>query len=174
VVYVGRFDYFDNFTRSDYPKAHKTRKFIFWNGKEFLFLNSLSSVSVLYSDTVVSDYAELVDKYYKSINGSSVKRLFKGEKQKKYYLEDVSGSFALFIQDNWGQTYKCSFALSEGRVLMTDIRDNYCGYKKNLAIDESKYLHNLYAELESGSVYLINYAGWLKEFILQGEQNEHT
>ena len=183
VIFVGRFDFYDNFTYDSGPATHKVNKFIFWNREKFLFLSGLGSISVIYSETIVPDYSELVDKYYKSINGSAIKCFHKGPKVKKYYLEETvnPNAFVLFdYRDSWGCSHKRIFTLENGQVCMAqhdDGRGWRYGYnQKPPAIDESKYPYNLYAEFESGSVYLLNYeGGWLRQeeapnFTKQGEQ----
>ena len=71
LVYLGKFDY-HYITGSACIKTAKCKKYVFWNTKNFVFLNDLKSIAVLNSDTVVDNYAELVEKYSKSENGSKI------------------------------------------------------------------------------------------------------
>ena len=111
LTYLGKFEY-HHFPDNRYRDHKKPKvfgcenKWIFWNGKSFVILGELKSIAVLNSDTVIDNFAELVDKWYKSQNGSKVVRLFTKEfKPKKrdanhYYdrdywiIENPDGSYS--------------------------------------------------------------------------------
>ena len=79
LVYLGRFDYFSfsgNYYSSKGGKSSHCKKYVFWKDKDFVFLNDLKSIAILHSDTVVSNFAELVTKYSKSENGSKIVKIF--------------------------------------------------------------------------------------------------
>ncbi len=94
LVYLGRFDYHT----LHYSKISCRKKYVFWDGKNFVFLNDLKSIAVLSSDTISEDYAELVTRYSKSINGSKIVKVFakklpskKSSKKPQYY----------YYRENW-------------------------------------------------------------------------
>jgi hypothetical protein len=64
-------------------KEKTSKKQVFWDGKNFIFLNSLATIAVLHSDVIASNYAELIDKYNKSIHGSKPVKLFTKKSKKK-------------------------------------------------------------------------------------------
>jgi hypothetical protein len=74
-TYLGRFDYHTPVEKK--LQATKiVRKHVFWNGKSFEYPSGPRVLAKLQSDVVTPDYANLVDKFNKSENGSAVKSLF--------------------------------------------------------------------------------------------------
>lgn len=71
LIYLGKFDYYEIVSRKNKEKIF-SKKHIFYDGTKFIALKDLKSVSSLISDTVVANYAELVENYNKSINGSKI------------------------------------------------------------------------------------------------------
>lgn len=82
LTYLGKF--IKHVVESDYywHKEKTGPKQVFWNGNDFVFLSGLTSIATLHSDVVSPDYAELVDRYNKSIYGSKVTKFFT-KKEKK-------------------------------------------------------------------------------------------
>jgi len=67
LVYLGRFfKHFKESWRGDDRKYYR----VFYDGKNFVFLRDSKTLARLHSDTIASNYAELVDKYNKSQYGS--------------------------------------------------------------------------------------------------------
>lgn len=74
ITYLGRFT-----KHSANHYEHNTTikgMYVFWNGSGFTFLKDNKKLGELKSDTVDPNYAELVDKYNKSVFGSKPKELF--------------------------------------------------------------------------------------------------
>jgi hypothetical protein len=81
------------------------KRYVFWNGKEFVYLNDLKSLGTAKDDGVHPDFAELVDKYNKSPHGSKVVKLFLKEvpgkknpdhwqnQEEDWFYEDSDGTF---------------------------------------------------------------------------------
>ena len=106
LTFLGRFDYHFLVQPSSYRFSEKdvsgvVKKYVFWDGENFVFLNELKSIATLQSDVVIPNYAELVDKYNKSEHGSPVKKLFLKDAPIKdsskngttWFYEDRDGSF---------------------------------------------------------------------------------
>ncbi len=107
LIYLGRFDYHYIVQEDDKGEIKDKgvcKKYVFWDDEDFVYLNDLKSISVLNSDTVVSNYAELVDKYYKSSHGSKVVNLYMKE-IKSVKKNDWDRNIWYFEKDN--QFYSC-------------------------------------------------------------------
>jgi len=87
--FIGRFDY-HNF--SDVCK-----KYIFHDGKNFVYYDSLTSFAVQHSDSESSDIAKLQKKYFKSEHGSKIVSLFlketKPQPHRHFHYEESPGVF---------------------------------------------------------------------------------
>lgn len=57
------------------------KKFVFWDGKDFKYLNAVSNIATVKSDATHPDFADLVEKYNKGPHGSRLVKL---------YLEELS------------------------------------------------------------------------------------
>ncbi len=78
-IYLGRFDYHFLVDRNKPSKTYDkgvVKRHVFCSGDKFVYLDDMKSLAQLNSETVVGDYAELVDKYNKSLRGSRVVDLF--------------------------------------------------------------------------------------------------
>jgi len=65
LIYLGKFEYFENYSYGD--KVKLSKKFVFADTKGgYVGLDSLASLSKVTNETVISTYAELIDKYSKS------------------------------------------------------------------------------------------------------------
>lgn len=127
LTYLGRFEYFFMIGNGyrDTPKAdlkgvHK--RHVFWDDKVsdytkkpmgFVYKDDLKSIAVLESDTPVSNFAKLVDKYYKSPHGSRPKNLYlvsePASKTKDsdpdtehFFIEQPSGGSFMEYHANYG------------------------------------------------------------------------
>jgi hypothetical protein len=80
LTYLGRFDYHyidsDKYWRKNSIKNAVQKQYVFWDGKRFVFMDTPKAIAVLNSDAVTGDYAELVEKYNKSIYGSKIVKIF--------------------------------------------------------------------------------------------------
>ena len=89
LVYLGRFEkhylsvpkysYRHDRNRTEDERAVKNtvqKQYVFWSGTDFVFMNDLKQIAILNSDTVVANYAELVDLYHKSQYGTKIVKLF--------------------------------------------------------------------------------------------------
>ena len=99
LTYLGRFDYYfmlelrsrynynngnQSYTLEPQSKEDKkgvVKRFVFWNGTDFVFLKDVKSLSIQKSDAQHPDFADLIDKYNKSAHGSKVVKLFLKEIQ---------------------------------------------------------------------------------------------
>jgi hypothetical protein len=110
IVYVGRFEYYfavgNRYGHGPRKKDHKgfIRKFVFWDGEKFLFTENVKHLAVCKTEVPPDNYAELVDRFHNSKNGTRVVRLFlkKKPKPKKddryanrehWWFEDEDGTF---------------------------------------------------------------------------------
>jgi hypothetical protein len=111
IVYVGRFNYYFAVAgryRSDPRKKDLKgfiRKFVFWDGKQFCFTENVRHLAVCKTEVPPGNYAELVDQYHNSKNGTPVVKLFlkKKPKPKKeerqyrhrdyFWFQDEDGGF---------------------------------------------------------------------------------
>lgn len=80
LTFVGRFDYFflADPTSYRFSKADASgvcKKYVFHDGKNFVYHNALASFAALHSDAISPDLAELQKKYYKSEHGSKILKL---------------------------------------------------------------------------------------------------
>jgi hypothetical protein len=138
LTYLGRFDYhfmvelrhrynYNNgngaYTLEPPTKEDKNgvvKRFVFWNGTDFVFLKDVKSLSIQKSDAMHPDFADLIDKYNKSAHGSKVVKLFLKEIQPRkiseerryygeepWYFENADGEFVqcqtVFKYDNQGK-----------------------------------------------------------------------
>jgi len=79
-VYIGKFT---KYIIKSWEKETTGHRQVFWDGKNFVFLKNLSCLAILHSDSVSPDFAELVDKYNKSMWGSKPVKLFEKKAEKK-------------------------------------------------------------------------------------------
>lgn len=122
LTYIGRFDYYFivypncyNFNKK-YENGVNHKKYIFWDGNKFVPLDGLQTIAVLKSDTVIPNFAEIVDQYYKSPFGSKAVELFLKERDsindKTWFFQETSDvyvrcrSYSSFI-DNQVERIEC-------------------------------------------------------------------
>jgi len=112
LTYVGKFDYYDSKRkRSDGGYSlnyYSCKKYVFWGKDGFTYLDSLKSIAALNSDTIVDDFAELVDMYAKSKYASKIIKFFTIAEDNKvngggyssgdhWAVENPDGSFSEYI-----------------------------------------------------------------------------
>lgn len=109
LIYLGKLDYYTTVRcEIDYrtDKLKETggvqKKYVFWKEEKaryentnFVFLNELKTIACLHSDEIVPNYAELVDSYIKSVNGSKVVKLFlkKSKTPTNLWFYEENGEF---------------------------------------------------------------------------------
>ncbi len=113
LTFVGRFDYHFMVEPASHRHAKKdetgvVKKFVFWNGKQHLYLNELKSIAVLKSDTVAPNFAELVSDYAKSPHGSKAVKLFLKEAGPTKSDRDYSNSPYWYYEETPGVFVECS------------------------------------------------------------------
>lgn len=187
LTYLGRYEY--HFPVSD-DTAKKRQKgvlkmHIFWNGKDFVPLDSMKSLAKLESEEVAPNYAELVQAYYKSKHGTKVAELFLKESanilQADYYgsfhHQEPDGTF-LECQGNYSHsrtnqnilenvTSRYQISLDNNGVIR--VHNEWCLHTRDGKKPSGYYWYHtqnirswieptknrLYARLESGSVYRV-------------------
>jgi hypothetical protein len=144
---------------------------------EYRFLDSMTTLGAVVSDTPVPDYAEKVQNYYKSKFGSKVVGLSLGKPnkldpknhyQKQYFFDNKDGSY---IQYCWGR-YNTPYVEIQSKVsiengILKFNRYDYNSYpdgckmhhrsnRGKMPWDETKYDNReLWAILESGARYKV-------------------
>jgi len=89
LIYVGRFEYHEipKVKEGEIPTKEQLKvpkKYVFWDteSKEYLYLDSLRTISVLASDTVSHDLSNLIDGYWKSKYGTKIVEFFFDDRKK--------------------------------------------------------------------------------------------
>ncbi len=72
LTYLGRFDYHTVGHSGYKPEPPLSKKYIFWNGKDFVALKDLKNIAAIVQPDAVPDLAELQELYYKSPHGTKV------------------------------------------------------------------------------------------------------
>jgi len=182
LTYVGRFDYYFVVGPNAGAKKQKgvVKKHVFWDSKNFVYLDSLSSLGALASDVVAPDYAELVDRYMRSEHGSRVARIFTESTEQRspgyrdyWYYQNSDGSY---VQCYSGSDYRSSSNMwTTNRIYMKDgvlHSDNHytVAYPPGQEPSQSHWGYRsydqrgrwveptnlkLYAELESGQKFAV-------------------
>lgn len=183
VVYLGRFEYHvDDYIVSYRKPLQKIKKeYIFWSAKNKNFdILELKTLAVISSELPVSNYAELVEQYYKSKHGSKPIdiKIIEGQKSSSFsswyeklendvYLHytanyKVDGSIYEIIQHQkiWIENnilkkesvYKTIYRFNEYGRNSSYFGDRYTPlYKEPIPV----YNNGLMIVLESGTTYLI-------------------
>lgn len=157
LIYIGkRKKYnvsFSNYYMERKTDHHKDPFFIFWDGKRFIFLKNTNQLACVANDGVAPNYAELAEKYDKSIYGSKPVELFLKKSKRKYPTEWAVPSGNGFIQ------YACSY--HKGELERATRQAVVSLDKDSLVCDE----RNSYAEWNNprSSRNLNSYPSWLRE-----------
>lgn len=194
LVYLGKLDYHYVVAPDGYgSKWEKTggciKRHVFWDGENFEFLDSMKTLGILKSETVVENYAELAEKYWRSENGSKVKELFTKpfEPVHKYYggqnwfYKDGESWYQCKNEYEWNNS-KIRYVAQSYRIELKDgilvcNRDYNSFHKGKKYISDNSWPYTqrevptkwveptyqqLYARLDSGSEFLVN-GPYLKE-----------
>jgi len=114
-VYLGKFVKHVVHSNNTLEKEKTGPRQLFWDGNNFVFLTSMATIATLHSDAISPDYAELVDKYNKSIWGSKPVKFFTKKAKKatrkdgyhygeNWVKEEPDGSY-LFCSSSFEQKY---------------------------------------------------------------------
>lgn len=128
LTYLGRFDYyfmvefrnnynFSGGTRQYILEPRKkdeakgvVKRFVFWDGTNFVFMKEVKSLSIQKSDAQHPDFADLIDKYNKSANGSRVVKLFLKEIKPRKVTDErhlYYGGEPWYFEENDGVFIEC-------------------------------------------------------------------
>lgn len=191
LTYVGRFNYYFlvNYRNTwDHSKQQNklelmsksdikgfVKVYVFWNGNEFVYLKDLKSIAIRKDDNISDDFANLVDKYNKSVHGSKPVKLFlkdvpepkKQVNSEYWYYEESDGVFvqcrtvdiSSYFEKQKPKPYTeyfSRFFLKDGVFTNTRIANVWDRGKVKCtdgAIDKSQTptTLRLYLELENGS-----------------------
>lgn len=178
-IYLGRLDYHYITGDNQYScwrrentisRSARKKQHVFWDGKRFVFKDDMKSIAVLSSDTPVPDYAELLDKYNKSVNGSKIVRLFtkklKINNRRYYYGYETAwvetspdGSYSEYYPN---YDYSRTTVSTISRIARTTLKDDGLEVVHSHTTFErgrSGWIEptnvRLFAELENGSSFRI-------------------
>ena len=146
LVYLGRFIKHSYQSNRGRPPEKAARKFVFWDSKNFVFLNEIKSIAVRQGDGVTADFAELVDKYNNSFYNSKAVALFtkrkvsrKKQDQEYWTVLGDDGKYML-IQNQYGWDQQSPRQLSE-------LESIYCSGKVSLDKDGNVNFESFYKQV---------------------------
>jgi hypothetical protein len=103
LTFIGRLDYhfIVPYRENTVQKKGVVKKFVFWDGKQFIFQDNIKNIAKQTSDAVIPNFAELRDKYP---HGSKVVELFTKtftpKDQKGYWISEQNGEYVEFTFNN--------------------------------------------------------------------------
>jgi hypothetical protein len=185
LVYLGRFDVYthrnDEFEYRAKKKTFPAKEYVFWNGKEFEFMDTPKTLAAVVTDVIDSNLAEYLEAFGKSNYGSKIKELFikEGRKAGKnswhdfFAIEDKGHPGSFIMIDGHGDyyrdkqvTYSHRVSLQDGRMQWTPIGQtaykspNTAYWNRSQSADHP-YIDptniRLFARMETGSVYRVGY-----------------
>lgn len=210
LIFIGRLNYHfivsDSTSESKKNQKGVVKKYVFWDGKQFIFQDNVNNIAKQTSETVVPNFAELRDKYYKSSNGSKVVELFTktlntpkdkhkdlwideqvgehGPKYIEYGLRDqafhkgrgyygepnktvecISTVNCIYMKNGVLRTSSYSFLAKPPNQDLdgfTHSNDRYYGSTYYIPWFEPTF-KRLYARLESGATFRINYGHFVEK-----------
>jgi len=194
LTYLGRFNYHTLIAKNGYPKRELavTKQHIFWDGKWFVVIKDLKQIGALQSDAVTPEYAELVDRFYKSANGSKVVRLCLKDAPthkpqphhygwgEEWVYEETPGVFVdCMTKYDYRNRSQIDYVQIRGRVTLKDNavhvddyhgtayppkspRDLWRGYGNQQMPWVEPTDKHLWALLESGQEYRYSYSGLIE------------
>lgn len=150
LTFVGKFDWHAVGHGGYKPVAALTKKYVFWNGKNFVDLKDIKTIAALVQPDVVPDLAELQEHYYKSPYGSKVVGLS---------LRDIPKKILNKKQDGWRTSYNWFYEIDE-----VDIKGDVPETRKVYVECYSQY-DNYYSNQKTATITQINTTDkvWLKD-----------
>jgi hypothetical protein len=167
-IYVGKYDY--------YYFGGNMKKYIFLDVEpnEFVILDDVKIIAKLNSDVIDPNIAEIIDRYYKSANGSKVVKLFLTDKPEKSdynhnHIMANGNSYAMVYcyNDNDNPWHYTSNKDISGLYIHYYFVDGVVNssYKQASFKFDSNYVRKyLVAQLESGSKYYVGYNSYSHEY----------
>lgn len=157
LLFLGKFDYYEISSKiysSNNWRKGKSKKFVFWDGTAFVYANQVKNIASEASPDIDPNFAELVDKYYKSIHGSKAIRLYLMEK----------GTI--------GKDRHTSFHLKDGLFLRCHYqKQNYYDRNMKKYTDDKAWFLSIHAgfSLENGIIkeHSLNLSSFEKELLEQ-------
>lgn len=115
LIYLGRFMKYSHQKTGYKQEVEKAKKqYVFWSGKDFVFLNEPKTIAVRQGDAIAPNFAELVDKYNKSFYNSKAVELFtKKRRGKEGYWAVKEGDGYRMYQSQYGWNYETQKRNSE-------------------------------------------------------------
>lgn len=196
LIYLGRFMKYSHQKSGYRQEVEKAKKqYVFWTGKDFVFLNEPKSIAVRQGDAIAPDFAELVDKYNKSFYNSKAVELFTKKRRGKdgyWAVKDGEGYYMYQSQYGWNyDTQKKNTEIeyisgqqhvsidADGNIVF---KYEYCtiyrpghanaGYY-NRQYGNKKWIEptndRLWVRLESGDEYEVGY----NQLIVHNEENDN-
>lgn len=106
LTYLGRFEHYEP-QKVNYRgkiEGGMTRPYVFWTGERFEFHSGMAKLGKLLCDTPVGNYAELVEAYRNTINGSKVVRIYltEGQPHDRCWFREEDGKFARYSTHRQG------------------------------------------------------------------------
>lgn len=191
LIYLGRF------VKYCHQKQEKAKKqYVFWSGKDFVFLNEPKSIAVRQGDGVTADFAELVDKYNKSFYNSKAVALFLKKQRRgkdvQWAAKDGDGYITYknqykYDSDARKHTSEVDYIHSqqrvtldgEGNIVFTGVWENifrpghpnHGYYNRNKTVKWVEPTNDrLWVRLESGDEYEVGY----NQLIVHNEKEEEN
>lgn len=195
LIYLGRFMKYSHQKSGYRQEVEKAKKqYVFWSGKDFVFLNEPKSIAVRQGDAIAPNFAELVDKYNKSFYNSKAVELFTKKRRGKdgYWAVKHGHGYRMF-QSQYGWDY-------DNQKKKTEIEYIYCHQYVSIDAEGNivfKYDHHsvyrpghpnasyynrqtdvkwmeptndrLWVRLESGDEYEVGY----NQLIVHNEENDN-
>jgi len=181
LIFLGRFVKHSYQNSRGHAPEKSTKKYVFWNGKDFVFLNEPKAIAIREGDSIVPNFAELVDKYNNSFYNSKAVELFIKKRRGKngyWAVKDGDGYLMYQNQHHWDHTTqkqeKVCNSISCHQKVSIDDKGNVCfdyvyknafrpgsssgrGYGDN----RDKWIEptndRLWIRLESGAEYEVGY-----------------
>lgn len=187
LIYLGRFGYYfciEEGTNGYFPEKpiDSEKRHVFWDKDahqwkedkgDFLCIKHLKRISTVECETPSPEYADLVDKYNKSVHGSRVVKLFlkedktmKDQYTRYCYVEQTPGQFTRLYISGDHQSLEYKWYLKDGllykeRVYWSNYKSNHNYWPSGSVVLNPSWIDptnmDLWAELESGTKLKVDY-----------------
>ena len=179
LIYLGRFIKHTLMAYRGRPPEKAAKKFVFWDGKNFVFLNEIKSIAIRQGDGVTANFAELVDKYNNSFYNNKAVELFTKKSVSPHYQDcwtvlDNDGKYmVLQTQYVWNSKEIESIYCSGKVSLDKDGNVNFESLHKQAFRETNRYgirsdmkwieptSDRLWVRLENGAEYPLGYNGYI-------------